>query len=347
MTAERIRVGFVGAGDNTRKRHIPGFVALSGVELVGVVNSSPGSTARVSKEFDIPTRYASWQDLVAAPDVDAVCIGTWPELHAEVTIAALAAGKHVLTEARIARNVDEAKAMQQAAADHPDRIAQIVPSPYGMECGPAVSNLVKKGFLGELRELIVVGADDTFWDYTMPMHPRQDRQRSGNNILSMGILHETALRWAPPPTRLFAQTHLFEPTRPIPSENRIADVTVPDSVQVLTELEGGGRGIYHISGISLFGPGKQIHLYGSRGTIKMHFSGSGERVLLGHAGDADLKSIDISDELRGAWAVEKDFIESIRTGEPQGNPDFAIGVSYMSFVDAVHESARTNAPISL
>ena len=46
MAEQRVRVGIVGAGTNTRLRHIPGLRAISGVELVGVVNSSAESTAR-------------------------------------------------------------------------------------------------------------------------------------------------------------------------------------------------------------------------------------------------------------------------------------------------------------
>src|SRR5690242_15288425 len=102
MAEQRIRVGIVGAGANTRLRHIAGFRQIPGVELAGVVNSNPESTARVAAEFGIPKTYASWEQLVADPDIDAVQIGTWPNLHSAVTCAALKAGKHVLCEARMA-----------------------------------------------------------------------------------------------------------------------------------------------------------------------------------------------------------------------------------------------------
>jgi predicted dehydrogenase len=128
LARDRIRIGIVGAGANTRLRHIPGFRAIDGVEIVGVVNRSAESTQRAAAELGIPRTYPDWESLVAASDIDAVMIGTWPNLHCEVTCAALAAGKHVLTEARMARSVAEAERMLAASRARPDLVAQIVPA---------------------------------------------------------------------------------------------------------------------------------------------------------------------------------------------------------------------------
>src|SRR4051812_26539485 len=102
MAKKPLRVGLVGAGANTKLRHIPGLRAIAGVELAAVCNRRPESTAAVAREFDIPRTHADWRELVADPDLDAVVIGTWPYLHCLITLAALQAGKHVLCEARMA-----------------------------------------------------------------------------------------------------------------------------------------------------------------------------------------------------------------------------------------------------
>ena len=96
--AKVLRVGMIGAGANSRLHHIPKLNAIDGVQVTHVVNRSPESSAKAAKELGIPHVAASWQELVASPDVDAICIGTWPYTHAEMTIAALNAGKHVLCE---------------------------------------------------------------------------------------------------------------------------------------------------------------------------------------------------------------------------------------------------------
>ncbi|MBW3542937.1 MAG: Gfo/Idh/MocA family oxidoreductase [Planctomycetes bacterium] len=339
------RVGIVGAGDNTRKKHIPGLRAIEGVEIVGVVNSSPASTRRAADEFGIPRTYNHWRELVEDRSLDAVVIGTWPNLHCEVTCAALEAGKHVLTEARMARDASEARRMLAASQKHPELVAQIVPSPFGLVQHEYVRKWIDDGFLGDFRELVVIGANDLFWDSSRELHWRQDREKSGLNMLALGILHEAALRWAPRPTRVFAQTTIFNSVLREPGGGT-AQATVPDSVQILTLLEGGGRGLYHLSGVDLFGPGLQLHLYGSRGTIKLEVTPQ-ERLLIGRAGDKQLAVAEIPAELRGGWRVEAEFIAAIRGEERVRFTDFATGVEYMEFTEAVHESSQEQRPVEL
>src|SRR5438128_1692182 len=107
--AKRVRIGLIGAGGNTRLRHIPGFLALPDVELAAVCNRRPESTEAIAREFKVPRTYARWEELIADSAIDAVCIGTWPYLHCPITLAALNAGKHVLTEARLSMNAAEAR----------------------------------------------------------------------------------------------------------------------------------------------------------------------------------------------------------------------------------------------
>src|SRR6516165_8031236 len=114
MALGSLRVGLVGAGANTRKRHIPGLRALPGVEIVAVCNRRPASTEAAAREFGIPRTFEHWQDLVADPAVDAVVVGTWPYLHCPITLAALERDKHLLTEARMSLNAAEAHQMLDA-----------------------------------------------------------------------------------------------------------------------------------------------------------------------------------------------------------------------------------------
>ena len=139
MAKMKIRVGLVGAGGNTRLRHIPGFLAVEDVELLAVCNRRAESSAAIAREFSVPRIYQHWQDVVADPDIDAIAIGTWPYLHCPITLAALEAGKHVLTEARLAMNAAEAHEMLAASKQHEDLVTQVVPSPFGLKgdgCGP-------------------------------------------------------------------------------------------------------------------------------------------------------------------------------------------------------------------
>ena len=142
MSDGPIRVGFIGAGRNTRDRHIPGFSKQAGVEFVAVANRSRESGERVAKQFGIRRVEDDWRAVVSAPDVDAVCIGTWPYTHCEMTVAALAAGKHVLCEARMAMNAAEGRRMLEVSRKAPHLVAQLVPSPLTLEVDGALKALL-------------------------------------------------------------------------------------------------------------------------------------------------------------------------------------------------------------
>ena len=61
MTSENINIGLIGAGGNTRLRHIPGFNAMNGVTVSAVCNRSLESGKRVADEFGIENVYGSWE----------------------------------------------------------------------------------------------------------------------------------------------------------------------------------------------------------------------------------------------------------------------------------------------
>ena len=111
-------------------------------------------------------------------------------------------------------------------------------------------------------------------------------------------------------------------------------------------MPGGARGVYHFSGIDLHGPGKQIHLYGSSGTIKITFGGQ-ERVFIGRVGDARLRELTIPTENLRGWRAEAEFIGAIRGEESVRRTDFASGLQYMDFTEAVARCAANSLPVDL
>src|SRR5438132_12087665 len=211
MAIKTLRVGLIGAGANMRSRHIPGLRAIDEVQIVAVCNRRPESTAAVAREQAIPHTYPHWEDMIADRDIDAVVIGTWPYLHCPITLAALAAGKHVLTEARLSLNAEEAHRMLDSARANPKLVTQVVPSPYGLKGNTVMRELLAGGFLGELREVQVQALYPALADPATPLSWRQDAALSGFNMLTLGIVHETLLRWVPPPVRLQAQVQAHIP----------------------------------------------------------------------------------------------------------------------------------------
>ena len=150
MASEKIRVGIIGAGRNTKSRHIPGLQAIDGVEIVGVCNRSRESSQRVADAFGISKIYDNWQDVIKDSDTDAIVIGTWPYMHCRATAAALMANKHVMCEARMAMNAREAHMMRLLARQKTYLTAQIVPSPMTLRVDNTIKRLIAEGYLGDI-----------------------------------------------------------------------------------------------------------------------------------------------------------------------------------------------------
>src|SRR5690606_14984938 len=136
-----------------------------------------------------------------------------------------------------------------------------------------------------------------------PLHWRQVTRYSGLNMLNLGILHETALRWTPPPVQVLARAAVTIPSRVDPESGRRARVGVPDTVQVLSTQEGGSIGLYRLSGVVHHNLGTSIELYGSRGTLLYDLEA--DAIRLARVGQ-ELRPMPVPDRERGGWNVEAD-----------------------------------------
>ncbi len=256
MTNDKtIRVGFIGAGANTRLHHIPKLKAQPGVELVAVANRTKESGERVAREFGIARVHGDWREIVEAKDVDAVCIGTWPYTHCEMTLAALAAGKHVLCEARMAMNAAEGRRMLDAARRAPSLVSQLVPAPHTLEVDSTIQRLLAEGYLGEVLAVELQAGQGNFVEPDAPMHWRQDLSLSGHNILNMGIWYEAMSRWLGPAKRVTAVTKISVPRRRDAS-GAMQDVRVPDHVDILAIFGGGAQAHLRFSSVTALAPGR-------------------------------------------------------------------------------------------
>ena len=109
MSAQEIGFGIVGAGMVARY-HATAIERTPGARLVAVCRSDSALAEDTAARYGVPC-LADYAALLARDDIDAVCVCTPSGLHAEQTIAAARAGKHVLVEKPMALNGDEADAM--------------------------------------------------------------------------------------------------------------------------------------------------------------------------------------------------------------------------------------------
>lgn len=338
---QQLRIGIIGAGGNTVARHIPGLQAIEGVQIVAVCNRSRASSERVASQFAIPTVYERWSEVVAAPDIDAIVIGTWPVLHHSVTLAALAANKHVLCEARMAANAHEAHEMRALAQLHPELIAQVVPSPMTLRVDATIQRMLANGDIGDLLA-IDIRDGNAFLDRDTPLHWRQDADLSGVNIMSLGIWYEAMMRWTGEAMSVMASGRTFATMRK-DSTGRLRAVRVPEHLDVIASLVCGAQAHLQISSVTGMAGPAAAWLFGSEGTLRF----SENRLFVGRRGDAELVEVAIPAAEEGRWRVEEEFVAAIRGQEPVTHTTFEDGVKYMDFTEAVYRSLASGAAVAL
>jgi predicted dehydrogenase len=248
-------------------------------------------------------------------------------------------------------NAAEAHRMLAASEQHPTLVAQTVPSPYGLRGHEVMKELIEGGFVGELRSVQVYSMSAALADADSPLSWRQDAALSGYNMLNLGILHETLMRWVPAPIRVLAQVHAFIPTRIDPESGVKRAVGTPDSVQVLAVLENGARAVYDLSAVTSYGHSMGIRLDGTEGVLQYDLAADriwgASRTRKAPANTTALEEIPIPDDKARAWRVEADFIDAIQTSSPITLTDFATGVQYMEFTEAVARSAQLGEAVEL
>lgn len=112
-----LKIGVIGCGKIAQVRHIPEYVDNANCKLAGLFDINKERTEELATKYDAKA-FASYEDLLADPEIDAVSICTSNATHAEIAIAALNAKKHVLCEKPMAITLEECEAMVKAANDN-------------------------------------------------------------------------------------------------------------------------------------------------------------------------------------------------------------------------------------
>jgi predicted dehydrogenase len=337
---DEIRIAIIGAGANTRERHLPNLRAIAGVKLLGVVNRSRNSSEAVAEEWGIARVYDSWRAALADPAVDAVLIGTWPDSHCEIAVATLEAGKHVLCESRMARSAAEARAMLRAAQERPQLVAQLVPGPATLRVDRTIKRLLSEGWLGEVlaAEVRVSGR---FVDAQAPLHWRQDVDIVGVNIMLLGVWYECLSRWIGTAVSVTAVGTTNVKVRR-GAQGDLDAIAVPDHVDVVATMACGAQAHLQVSAITGLGP-TEAWLFGSEATLQFRAN----QLFGAPRGSESLEPVAIRPEEEGRWRVEEDFIEAVRGLAAVTLTTFADGVRNMEFNEAVVRSMRARRAIDL
>lgn len=346
-----IRIGLIGAGSVARRVHAPGFRLCPDVEIAAAADPDFEAAASTGA----PHLYNDPAQLLAEAPVDAVVIAVPTHLHHDLTLAALAAGKHVLCEKPLAMGAPEAEAMLEAAEKA--GVIHMTAFTYGFT--PAVrylKQLVAQGELGEIRS--VRGA------YLMALSPHVLGWRSQSSLAGSGVLGDVG-------------SHLIHIVLDLAGEiealcalqRRFRDdpgSDVEDWISFIAELASGAVGTFEISRVC---PGRgadiaeemSIEVYGSKGGAAFSLQDPrGLHLAIGEAGRnaaARLERVAIPEQywkLPGAprdaaegeprWTYRYDqafqFVSNIRDGQVR-EPSFEAGLQTQRVLDAALLSAVT------
>lgn len=332
----RVKIGIVGAGAIVRSRHLPGLRLLHGVSIDMVVNSTALSAERFIQDEGLAARVAErWEDLVNDPGIDVVWIGAHPDLHEPVALAALKAGKHVFCQARMARNLSEAERMLIAAKENPSLVTMLCPCPHGLTQDAFIRHLLGKRIIGDITGLYLESLNGAFLDPTAPAHWRQRREKSGANVMTLGIFAEVLQRWFGRIDWVQAEGGLATPVR----EGYIVDI--PDRLEVRASFANGMPALWKFSSIYTGQPVEKLTLKGTEGQLTIDFLTEEIRV----ENDETVTLLETPARFYHPWLVEREFIAAVRSPtDPRPHPNFEDGVAYMEVVQAVDVARVSGLP---
>ncbi len=178
--------GFMGAAHSQGWRVAPRFFDLPlEPEMTVVVGRNGAAVEASARKWGWAETATDWREVIARDDIDLVDIVTPGNTHAEIAIAALEAGKHVLCEKPLANTVAEAVEMARAATAAADRgVRSMVGFTYRRV--PATTfarDLVAAGRIGEIRQVRAEYLQDWLMDPEAPLTWRMDKSLAGSGAL--------------------------------------------------------------------------------------------------------------------------------------------------------------------
>jgi len=116
MSGERLKVGVIGCGAIAMNAHLPSYAKLPDlVKIQAVADIHEGRAKAAAQLYGVPEVFTDYRDMLVNADIDMVSVCTPNSLHAQQTIAAVRAGKHVLCEKPMATSLEDSRAMIEAA----------------------------------------------------------------------------------------------------------------------------------------------------------------------------------------------------------------------------------------
>ncbi len=187
---DKVRWGVMGCAAIATDKVIPAMQRSERCDVIAIASREPGRATATAERLGIPRHHGSYDDLLADPDVEAVYIPLPNHLHAEWTLRAAAAGKHVLCEKPLALTATQAAAMVEGCRD----AGVLLMEAFMYRLHPMwhrVRELVTTGTIGELEAIQV------FFSYRNvdPENIRNIAEYGGGALMDIGCYAINVARW--------------------------------------------------------------------------------------------------------------------------------------------------------
>jgi predicted dehydrogenase len=349
MTQERTKIGIIGCGN------ISGIYLQSGhkfdiLEVAGCADIIPSRAEEKAREYHIPRAYSSPEALLADPELDIVVNLTIPKVHAEVSLAAIEAGKSVYSEKPLAINRQAGTRLLERAEAKGVRLG-CAPDTFLGGGLQTCRKLIDEGWIGQpvAATAFMMSPGHERW------HPDPDffYQAGGGPMFDMGPYYLTALvSMLGPVSRVTGSARITFPERTITSEPKYGQkiaVEVPTHVAGVLDFASGVVGVIVTSFDVWSARLPRIEIYGSEGSLSLPdpntFDGP---VHIRRAGASDWSEIPLThgyiENSRGLGVA--DMAYALRSGRPhRANGELAYHV--LDIMEAFHEASRAGRHIEL
>jgi predicted dehydrogenase len=263
---DMVRVGIVGTSGYTAWQHLPNLQSHDQVQLAAICGRHQERAAQVAGQFGIPKVYTDYNQMIEAGGLDALVIATPDHLHYPITMAALAAGLHVLCEKPLARKAWQAREM----LDFAELKGLVHMTNFNNRWVPEyrqMRELIAQGYLGQVRDIHLR------WWMTQRGSEYTWRNDAGYSHGVLGDLGSHMIDLARvlngEITRVAAHltTHVQRSR-----EDGLAFEPANDSAFLLLEYANGAAGTIELSKAVQLSKAKSaeidIELYGSKATIR-------------------------------------------------------------------------------
>jgi predicted dehydrogenase len=282
-----IGYAFMGATHSQAWRTAPHFFDLPlRPELTVLAGRDPAAVATAAERLGWASTETDWRAVIERDDVALVDICTPGDTHAEIAIAALEAGKHVLCEKPLANTVAEAEAMAEAAAKAAARgVRSMVGFTYRRV--PAIGlarKLVTEGRLGDIRHVRAQYLQDWIADPAAPMSWRLEKDKAGSGALGdigAHIVDLTQYITGQTLTGVSALLETFVRERPLPASSgrlggvggsQTGTVTVDDAAIFIGRFTGGALASFEATRFALGRKNAiRLEINGSAGSLAFDF----------------------------------------------------------------------------